>query len=137
MQHIIWMCIFPGSGSLAFISHLQQSGTPVCSEPVVWFFGLLHSWATCSLNPLFPFVSCLPIPLGCQVPIFGPLPGYKHLFQPVINQVVDFYQPTCIVLQVILSVSPQEGLPGLRKTAGKRSFLRLVAGGNWKTSVIF
>jgi len=33
------------------------------------------------------------------VPIFGPLPGYKHLFQPVINQVVDFYQPTCIVLQ--------------------------------------
>jgi len=41
------------------------------------------------------------------VPIFGPLPGYKHLFQPVINQVVDFYQPTCIVLQVILSVPPQ------------------------------
>lgn len=26
--------------------------------------------------------------------------GYKHLFQPVINQVVDYYQPTCIVLQV-------------------------------------
>ncbi|XP_058563281.1 histone deacetylase 3-like [Neofelis nebulosa] len=25
--------------------------------------------------------------------------SYKHLFQPVINQVVDFYQPTCIVLQ--------------------------------------
>ena len=32
--------------------------------------------------------------------------SYKHLFQPVINQVVDFYQPTCIVLQVILSVLP-------------------------------
>lgn len=47
----------------------------------------------------FPLVPCLPIPLGCQAPIFGPLPGYKHLFQPVINQVVDFYQPTCIVLQ--------------------------------------
>lgn len=28
------------------------------------------------------------------------LEGYKHLFQPVINQVVEFYQPTCIVLQV-------------------------------------
>ncbi|KAK2524856.1 Hdac3 [Columba guinea] len=26
--------------------------------------------------------------------------SYKHLFQPVINQVVDYYQPTCIVLQV-------------------------------------
>ncbi|XP_017695719.1 PREDICTED: histone deacetylase 3-like [Lepidothrix coronata] len=25
--------------------------------------------------------------------------SYKHLFQPVINQVVDYYQPTCIVLQ--------------------------------------
>uniref|UniRef100_A0A8C6VRG2 Histone deacetylase 3 n=1 Tax=Naja naja TaxID=35670 RepID=A0A8C6VRG2_NAJNA len=25
--------------------------------------------------------------------------SYKHLFQPVINQVVEFYQPTCIVLQ--------------------------------------
>ncbi|XP_048371709.1 histone deacetylase 3 isoform X2 [Sphaerodactylus townsendi] len=25
--------------------------------------------------------------------------SYKHLFQPVINQVIDFYQPTCIVLQ--------------------------------------
>uniref|UniRef100_A0A8C2LTP8 Histone deacetylase domain-containing protein n=1 Tax=Cricetulus griseus TaxID=10029 RepID=A0A8C2LTP8_CRIGR len=25
--------------------------------------------------------------------------SYKHLFQPVISQVVDFYQPTCIVLQ--------------------------------------
>ncbi|KAF6081375.1 histone deacetylase 3 [Phyllostomus discolor] len=37
--------------------------------------------------------------LMTKVPIFGPLPGYKHLFQPVINQVVDFYQPTCIVLQ--------------------------------------
>lgn len=27
-------------------------------------------------------------------------PGYRQLFQPVIKQVVDFYQPTCIVLQV-------------------------------------
>lgn len=64
----------------------------------------------------FPLVPCLPIPLGCQAPIFGPLPGYKHLFQPVINQVVDFYQPTCIVLQVSLSVLP----PGLedREQAG-------------------
>lgn len=26
--------------------------------------------------------------------------GYRQLFQPVIKQVVDFYQPTCIVLQV-------------------------------------
>uniref|UniRef100_A0A8C1MJF8 Histone deacetylase n=1 Tax=Cyprinus carpio TaxID=7962 RepID=A0A8C1MJF8_CYPCA len=25
--------------------------------------------------------------------------SYRHLFQPVIKQVVDFYQPTCIVLQ--------------------------------------
>ena len=76
---------------------------------MVWFLGLPLSWAICSLNPLFPFVPCLPIPLGCQVPIFGPLPGYKHLFQPVINQVVDFYQPTCIVLQVILPVPWPEG----------------------------
>lgn len=28
--------------------------------------------------------------------------GYRQLFQPVIKQVVDFYQPTCIVLQVRL-----------------------------------
>lgn len=28
--------------------------------------------------------------------------GYRQLFQPVIKQVVDFYQPTCIVLQVII-----------------------------------
>lgn len=28
------------------------------------------------------------------------LSGYRQLFQPVIKQVVDFYQPTCIVLQV-------------------------------------
>ncbi len=28
------------------------------------------------------------------------LSGYRHLFQPVVKQVVDFYQPTCIVLQV-------------------------------------
>ncbi|KAF4803670.1 Histone deacetylase 3 [Turdus rufiventris] len=27
--------------------------------------------------------------------------SYKHLFQPVINQVVDYYQPTCIVLQYL------------------------------------
>uniref|UniRef100_A0A673I591 Histone deacetylase n=1 Tax=Sinocyclocheilus rhinocerous TaxID=307959 RepID=A0A673I591_9TELE len=26
--------------------------------------------------------------------------SYRHLFQPVVKQVVDFYQPTCIVLQV-------------------------------------
>uniref|UniRef100_A0A2K6NSK1 Histone deacetylase domain-containing protein n=1 Tax=Rhinopithecus roxellana TaxID=61622 RepID=A0A2K6NSK1_RHIRO len=26
--------------------------------------------------------------------------SYKHLFQPVINQVVDFYQSTCIVLHI-------------------------------------
>lgn len=26
--------------------------------------------------------------------------GYRQLFQPVIKQVVDYYQPTCIVLQV-------------------------------------
>uniref|UniRef100_A0A671RYL2 Histone deacetylase n=1 Tax=Sinocyclocheilus anshuiensis TaxID=1608454 RepID=A0A671RYL2_9TELE len=25
--------------------------------------------------------------------------SYRHLFQPVIKQVVDFYQPTCVVLQ--------------------------------------
>lgn len=104
-------------------------------EPVVWFFGLPLSWATCSLNPLFPFVPCLPIPLGCQVPIFGPLPGYKHLFQPVINQVVDFYQPTCIVLQVILSVPPSRAHLG--KRAGKKRFPRLVREGMWKTSVMF
>lgn len=109
MQHIVCMCIFLGKRSLASISPsrslmnfpTQKFGTNGCP------FGLPLPWATRSLNPLFPFVPCLPIPLGCQVPIFGPLPGYKHLFQPVINQVVDFYQPTCIVLQVILSVPPQ------------------------------
>lgn len=91
-------------------------------EPMVWFFRLPLSWAMCSLNPLFPFVPCLPIPLGCQVPIFGPLPGYKHLFQPVINQVVDFYQPTCIVLQVILSMPPRRAHLGLGEERGREEF---------------
>ncbi|PIO35009.1 hypothetical protein AB205_0006030, partial [Aquarana catesbeiana] len=30
--------------------------------------------------------------------------SYRHLFQPVIKQVVDFYQPTCIVLQGLCSI---------------------------------
>lgn len=43
--------------------------------------------------------------------------GYKHLFQPVINQVVDYYQPTCIVLQVrkqtsVCTSTPSEAAEG-------------------------
>lgn len=37
--------------------------------------------------------------------------GYKHLFQPVINQVVDYYQPTCIVLQVREQASVPVSIP--------------------------
>ena len=37
--------------------------------------------------------------------------GYKHLFQPVINQVVDYYQPTCIVLQVRKQGSVHMSIP--------------------------
>lgn len=37
--------------------------------------------------------------------------GYKHLFQPVINQVVDYYQPTCIVLQVSKQASVHLSIP--------------------------
>jgi len=37
--------------------------------------------------------------------------GYKHLFQPVINQVVDYYQPTCIVLQVRKQASGCMSIP--------------------------
>ena len=37
--------------------------------------------------------------------------GYKHLFQPVINQVVDYYQPTCIVLQVRKQASVHVSVP--------------------------
>lgn len=137
MQHIMCMCIFLEKRSLAFICHSKESGTHSrSSEPMVWFLGLPLSWAICSLNPLFPFVPCLPIPLGCQVPIFGPLPGYKHLFQPVINQVVDFYQPTCIVLQVMLPVPDQGGFAYTwGKRAGKRRASRLV--GKGRTSGAF
>ncbi|NWQ81168.1 HDAC3 deacetylase, partial [Columbina picui] len=37
--------------------------------------------------------------------------SYKHLFQPVINQVVDYYQPTCIVLQVRERVCAHTSVP--------------------------
>lgn len=37
--------------------------------------------------------------LFCKIRVLTLL-GYRQLFQPVIKQVVDFYQPTCIVLQV-------------------------------------
>uniref|UniRef100_A0A8C3NSN2 Histone deacetylase n=1 Tax=Cyanoderma ruficeps TaxID=181631 RepID=A0A8C3NSN2_9PASS len=37
--------------------------------------------------------------------------SYKHLFQPVINQVVDYYQPTCIVLQVRTNPCAHTSLP--------------------------
>lgn len=132
--HFLCMCIFVGKGSLVFICNSKWSGPPSRTlEPVVWFLGLPLSWAICSLNPLFPFVPCLPIPLGCQVPIFGPLPGYKHLFQPVINQVVDFYQPTCIVLQVILPVLVRRALPRLGgREEGRREPLGWWEGkGDW------
>lgn len=52
-----------------------------------------------------------------MVSLYFCLEGYKHLFQPVINQVVEFYQPTCIVLQVRIfdgSLWSYEGTHGLQ-----------------------
>lgn len=48
----------------------------------------------------FPLPRCLLVLLQSQAKSAFLSTGYKHLFQPVINQVVDYYQPTCIVLQV-------------------------------------
>lgn len=104
--------IFLGGRLLVLISHSAVVTSSRCSEPVAGSVGCpfpgLHALST----PLFLLFPVSPSPWGARLPTFGPLPGYKHLFQPVISQVVDFYQPTCIVLQVMPLAPPKEGLPG-------------------------
>lgn len=121
--NILCMCVFHlliyFSGKKV-VSHSQQFVAPSrSSEPMVGSVGCpfpgLHALST----PFFLLFPVSPSPWGARLPTFGPLPGYKHLFQPVISQVVDFYQPTCIVLQVMLfATPPQEGFPGLEEGDG-------------------
>lgn len=76
----IYLLIFLGRRLLVFISHSAVSDTLRKFRTSVWFCGLPLSWATCSLNPLFLFVPCLPIPLGCQVAHLWPSPRLQAPF---------------------------------------------------------
>jgi hypothetical protein len=93
-------CSFILLGGRLLVFNLAVVTPSRSSEPVVGSVGRpfpgLHALST----PFFLLFPVSPSPWGARLPTFGPLPGYKHLFQPVISQVVDFYQPTCIVLQV-------------------------------------
>lgn len=132
------MCIFLGEESLAFISHLEGSGTPSrSSEPIVWFFGLPLSWAARSLNP-FSFCSLSPHPLGVPGAHLWPSPRLQAPF-PASYQPGGGILPTHVHCAPGNTVSASSGGSAWarEKRAGKGRAPRLVVEGKWRTSGAF